>query len=101
MQENAALRDQLAQEIIERDELEQRLELVGVGHQYDRPTKNVQQLDPNNTLKSTDATDAAKNLSGTSSERTDSSLDGTLRATRTATKYDNIDELKAGSPSEP
>ena len=30
MQENAALRAQLAQEIIERDELEQRLELGGV-----------------------------------------------------------------------
>jgi len=101
MQENAALRAQLAQEIIERDELEQRLELGGQ-HQYDRPSKTTpQQLDSSsNTLKSTDATDAAKNISATSSERTDSSLDGTLRANRTATKYDNITELEAGSPNE-
>jgi len=94
MQENAALRAQVAQVMFERDELEQRLELVGVGHNYDRP-KN-QPLNQHDPTKATDTSDGVKNLSATSSERTDSSLDGTLKA-RSTTKYDNITELESFS----
>lgn len=63
-------------------------------HQYDRPKNpSLNHLDP---TKSTDTNDGVKNLSATSSERTDSSLDGTLKA-RSTTKYDNITELESFS----